>query len=211
MDCSTVPWGTAPWDKPHRQNVLCDKNFCCCSPWNTTISTHFLPSPPWPDPSVILVVILIFCAVWLICKSWPPPCGQTRKDRWMRGTSQQLVGSAPSSRRGWRWRLSCPWPTLRFEDEKQLQAGQGRKGGEPLAQGKGQWGVACISHSIKRMPWEEKGSSGSHLQCGITPLGCFPQAPLSGILLLALWPEPELLRFVGSVDWILSLSSVLCG
>lgn len=52
--------------------------FCCCL-WHTNISSRFPPcfSGPWPDPHIILVLMLIFCAGWLICKSWPPPCGQT--------------------------------------------------------------------------------------------------------------------------------------
>lgn len=103
LHCSSVLWGTARRETNDTDKMfVVTRTFCH---WHTNISTRFLPSPsaPWPDCPTILVLMLIFCAGWLICKSWPPPCGQTRKDQWMRGTSLQPVGSAQSSRRGGRW------------------------------------------------------------------------------------------------------------
>lgn len=86
---SSVSWGTAQETKHIDKTFFVTRTLCCCSPWHTNISTHFLlfPSVLWPHPPIILVLMLIFCVGWLICKSWPPPCGQRCKDQGMKGTS----------------------------------------------------------------------------------------------------------------------------
>ena len=142
-----------------------------------------------------------------MCKSWPPPCGQTRKDRWTRGTSLQLVGSAPSSRQGGRWRLLHPWPILLAEEQKQLRAGQRRKGGEPLAQGEEHQGLACIPHSIKQMPWQEHAVEVTlpawYYTFGLLPTG--PSRDLAAGITARAW-APRV-RLFSRLDFVSELGS----
>lgn len=178
------------------------RTFCHCSPWHTNISLAFYL------PLLLHDLVTLQSSFWCLFSvqadlyashDLHPVDRHVKTNGWEEPLCSwwDLPKAAGGEGGGG---LSRPWPTPFVEEEKQLQPGQRRKGGEPLTQGE-QHGTPHFSHSIKQVPWQEKCSQGSHLQRGIMPSGCFPQAPLR-ILLLAPRPEPELFTFVCLVDWI---------